>query len=93
MRTLIPSGVASPIIRGVSTFGLNHAIDIGPAIMMAVLIAIGFVAFTGLTILLLAGVYLAINVIEAQLITPAVAGRVMTFNPFVIFLSIAFSIW
>ena len=38
-------------------------------------------------------VYLAVNLIEAQFVTPQVIGRTMLMNPFVVILAIAFWIW
>ena len=38
-------------------------------------------------------VYLAINLVEAQFVTPMVVGRTMTLNPFIVVLALIFWIW
>ena len=38
-------------------------------------------------------VYLGINVVEAQFVTPMVIGRTMTLNPFIVMLALIFWIW
>ena len=43
--------------------------------------------------LLPVAIYLAINTVEGQFVTPMVIGRAMTMNPFVVLLGLAFWIW
>ena len=43
--------------------------------------------------LLPVAIYLTINMIEAQFVTPMVIGKRMTLNPFVVLLSLVFWIW
>ena len=38
-------------------------------------------------------VYLAVNLIEAQFVTPMVIGRMMTLNPFLVLMALTFWIW
>lgn len=87
-------GVPSPLLWGVLAGMLNYVIYIGPALMVLVMTCVGLViGDTAFAILLPPLVYLAINLIEAQFVTPLVLGRTMTLNPFLVFLTIAFWIW
>ncbi|MHA7776894.1 AI-2E family transporter [Roseibium sp. M-1] len=87
-------GVPSPLLWGMLAGLLNYVVYLGPAIMVLVMTAIGLATgYTALEILTPPLAYLAINLIEAQFVTPTVLGRTMTLNPFVVFLAIAFWIW
>lgn len=86
--------VPSPALWGALAGLLNFVMYIGPAIMTAILFAIGLV--TGDTIsgsLVPPLAYLAVNMVEAQLVTPMVIGRTMTLNPFLVLLALAFWLW
>jgi predicted PurR-regulated permease PerM len=87
-------GVSSALLWGALAIITSFVIYIGPAIMTAILFAVGLAEFDYLGGALLPPLlYLAINAIEAQLVTPLVIGRTMTLNPFVVLLSLAFWIW
>lgn len=87
-------GVSSAPLWGALAILTSFVIYIGPAIMTAVLFAVGLAEFDHLGGALLPPLlYLAINGIEAQLVTPLVIGRTMTLNPFVVLLALAFWIW
>lgn len=87
-------GVQSAPLWGALAFLTSFVIYIGPAIMTAILFAVGLAEFDWLGGALLPPLlYLAINAIEAQLVTPLVIGRTMTLNPFVVLLALAFWIW
>ncbi|WP_417766641.1 AI-2E family transporter [Stappia sp.] len=86
--------VPSPLLWGMLAGALNYVIYIGPAVMALVLTGVGLATSdTTLGILLPPAVYLGLNLLEAQFLTPAVLGRTMTLNPFVVLLSIAIWIW
>lgn len=38
-------------------------------------------------------VYLLLNLIEAQFVTPTVIGRTLTMNPFIVLFALAFWLW
>ena len=62
--------------------------------MVVILFMVGLAEFDTLARSLLpVAVYLGINVIEAQFVTPMVIGRTMTLNPFVVVLALIFWIW
>jgi len=87
-------GVPSPLLWGMLAGLLNYIVYIGPAAMVVILTGVGLATGnTVVTILTPPAVYLLINLIEAQFVTPTVLGRTMTLNPFVVFLAIAFWIW
>lgn len=87
-------GVPSALLWGVLAGMLNYVIYIGPALMVLVMTCVGLaIGDTAFAILLPPLVYLSLNLIEAQFVTPLVLGRTMTLNPFLVFLTIAFWIW
>ena len=61
---------------------------------LLVLFMVGLAEFDSLAgSLLPVAVYLAINMLESQFVTPMVIGRTMTLNPFVVLLALIFWIW
>lgn len=87
-------GVPSPLLWGMLAGVLNYVIYIGPAIMAFILFGVGLATYDTMSAALVPPfVYLVLNLIEAQFVTPHVVGRTMTLNPFVVFLAIAFWIW
>ncbi|SDU32555.1 AI-2E family transporter [Stappia sp. ES.058] len=87
-------GVPSPPLWGMLAGLLNYVIYVGPAVMVVLMTCVGLaIGDTPLAIATPPLVYLALNLTEAQFITPTVLGRTMTLNPFVVFLAIAFWIW
>jgi predicted PurR-regulated permease PerM len=87
-------GMPSPLLWGALAAVLNYIPYVGQALMWVILLAVGLGTRTGLEeILLPIGVYMVINFVEGQLITPHFIGRTMTLNPFLIFLSITFWLW
>ena len=88
------AGVPSAPLWGVMAGLLNFIVYIGPAIMATVLLGVGLASFEGfwgtLTPVM---IYLVINGIEAQFVTPLIIGRNMTLNPFLVFLAITFWLW
>jgi len=87
-------GIPSPVLWGVLAALLNFVIYIGPATMAFILLLVGLsMGGTSGEILAPAIVFLGLNFIEANFITPYFIGRAMTMNPFVVFLALAFWIW
>ncbi|PLX38703.1 MAG: AI-2E family transporter [Hyphomicrobiales bacterium] len=88
------AGVPSALLWGMLAGVLNYVIYIGPAMMVVLLLGVGLAsATTPFGILTPPLIFLLLNFIEAQFVTPLVLGRTMTLNPFVIFLAIVFWIW
>lgn len=88
------AGTPSPMLWGMLAFVLNFVVYAGPALMVAVLLSIGLAANGGIVATIMPpAIYLALHVMESQLVTPRVLGASMTINPFVIFLSLIFWLW
>lgn len=79
---------------GILAFVLNYIPYVGQAVMIAILLAVGFATQSDL-LLVLAPVlcYFVINFIDGNIAFPVMIGRSVTLNPFLIFLSIVFWIW
>ena len=87
-------GVPQPALWGALAGLFNFVIYVGPAIMAVLLFGVGLATFDGFTGALMPPlVYLSLNLMEAQFVTPTVIGRAMTLNPFVVFLALAFWLW
>jgi predicted PurR-regulated permease PerM len=87
-------GVPSPFLWGVLAALLNYVVYLGPAFMTLILLLVGLSLGGSLfQITTPAVVFLSLNLIEANLVTPNVIGRRMTMNPFIVFLSLAFWLW
>ncbi len=87
-------GVPSPLLWGMLAAALNYVIFIGPAVTFAILLGVGLISSTSLWGMVTpALVFLGINFLEAQIVTPLVIGRRITLNPFIVFLAIVFWIW
>ena len=86
--------VPSPILWGLMAGVLNFVIYVGPAVMTCILLAVGLaISNQPSDIIAPAAIYLVINFLEAQFVTPMLLGKVTTINPFLIFLSLVFWIW
>lgn len=87
-------GLPSPMLWGAMAFVLNYIPYVGQAIMAVVLVAVGFATHEEL-IWALAPVigYGIINFIDGNIVFPAIVGRGVSLNPFLVFLSITFWIW
>ena len=87
-------GLPSPLLWGVLAAILNYIPYVGQAVMILILLAVGFATQPTLPqILAPVGAYMVVNLIEGQMVFPQFVGRTMTLNPFLIFLSIIFWIW
>lgn len=87
-------GFPNPITFGLLTIGLNYVPYIGPAIVAAVLFAVGLVAMPTLYQAALApALFVAIATLEGHFITPSIVGRRLTLSPFLVFLALVFWTW
>ena len=88
------AGVPSAAMWGALAMLTNFVVFVGPAVMAAVLLVVGMSEYETLGgSLMPVAIYLAINVMEAQFVTPYVIGRTMTLNPFIVLLSLVFWLW
>ena len=86
-------GLPGPIIWGVSAALLNFILYAGPMVVVAGLLLAGVIAFEGLMILAPAAIFLTINMIEAQFVTPAMVGKHVAVNPLLVFVSLVIGLW
>lgn len=87
-------GVPQPYLWGMLAFILNYVVYIGPAVMAGILLGVGLATWDSPpAIFFPMAVFLTINLIEAQFVTPQVIGRSVTLNPFFVLLSLAFWLW
>jgi predicted PurR-regulated permease PerM len=87
-------GVPSAALWGALAGLLNFIVYVGPAVMSAILFAIGLATFDTISGSMMPPlIYLALNLVEAQFVTPMVVGRTLTLNPFVVLLALSFWIW
>lgn len=87
-------GVPSPILWGVLAALLNYIVYLGPAFMAVILFLVGLsLGGTLFEIMTPAVVFLLLNLVEANFVTPNIIGKRLTINPFIVFLSLAFWLW
>jgi len=87
-------GFPNPVIFGVVAAILNYIPYIGPGINAFILFAVGLVSFPTLGQAVLPPLcFIVVTTIEGHFITPAVIGRRLTLNPFLVFLALAFWTW
>lgn len=87
-------GLEDPFLWGAFTGLMNFAPYLGPVISM---VSLGFVAFLQLNsasfMLTVVAVYLLLNLIESQFVTPTMLGKRFDLNPLVIFIWLVFWGW
>jgi predicted PurR-regulated permease PerM len=77
--------VPDPLLWGALATILNFAPYVGPFIVCILLTGVGYIEYKQLgEILLLPGVFLLLNVIESQLVTPLALGKRFNMNPLVL---------
>lgn len=87
-------GIEDALLWGALVALMNFVPYLGGIASSLVLLVVGVVQF-GLTgsAFLPAGVFLTLNIVESQLVTPAVLGRSMQLNPLIIIIWIAITGW
>ncbi len=87
-------GVQDAILWGALVALMNFVPYLGGLISCSILIVAGVVQFGLVSAALLpATVFLAINILESQLVTPAILGRSMRVNPLIIILWLSVTGW
>ena len=87
-------GLPNPVLWGAMVAVLSYVPYIGPLTSQIVLGLVGVMTFDSLGRALIApGIYFAIDVLESNLIAPAVLGRRLELNPVMIFLAVSFWTW
>lgn len=86
-------GMPAPLVWGVAATLLNFVLYLGPLALMAGLFLGGLVAFGGAMAILPPLLFLTLNIIESQLVTPGLIGKHMSVNPLLVFVSLLFWLW
>ncbi len=88
------SGLGDPVLWGAVAFLLNYVPVLGPLTGMAIIFLAGLLSFDSLWGALLPVVlYLAIHVIEGEVVTPLLLARRFTLNPVLVILALIFWFW
>ena len=75
-------GVNDPLLWGMLAALLNFAPYIGPTVLFLLLFGVGFVEYDRFQqLIILPGIYLVLNLIECQFVTPMLLGRRFNMNP------------
>lgn len=103
---LINGGFGAAVAVGLSLIGLpaaplwgviatlaNFVLYLGPAVVAAALLMAGLVVFDGAESFLPAAIFVGLNAIEGQFVTPTLLGRQMRLSPLLVFVSLAFWLW
>jgi predicted PurR-regulated permease PerM len=84
----------NPLLWGVMVAVLNFAPYIGALVSAAVLTLVALTTFPSIAeALMVPGTFLALTILEGQLITPAVLGRRMALSPAIVFVSVIIWGW
>jgi predicted PurR-regulated permease PerM len=87
-------GMPNPLLWAVLVAVFNYVPYIGAGANLCILTVVAFVTFDDLRhVLMVPGVYLVIEIVEGQVVTPILTGRSLTLNPVVIFLAMLFWTW
>ncbi|GAC16348.1 AI-2E family transporter [Aliiglaciecola lipolytica] len=87
-------GVQDYLLWGAIISFLNFVPYVGPIIGLTILSMVGVVQFGATSLALLpGGVFLVLNIIESQFVTPAVLGTSMRVNPLIIIVWLALTGW
>jgi predicted PurR-regulated permease PerM len=87
-------GVGDPVLWGASAFALNYVPILGAMVGVVLYALVGVLALgVEWAALLPAGLYLAIHVIEGEVVTPLLMARRFTINPVAVVLGLVFWYW
>lgn len=86
-------GLPSPHLWGAAAGLLNFFLYLGPILMIAALTVAGMTLFDGAQSFVPPAIFLALNLLEAQFVTPALVGQQLDVNPLYVFLAVIFGLW
>lgn len=86
-------GMPYALVWGFVAAIANFILYLGPPMFAVCLLVGGIVTFDGPISFVPAAVYVAMNMIEGQFVTPALVGRTMDVNPLLVFLSLVVWLW
>ena len=88
------TGIGDPILWGAVAFLLNFVPILGPILGVVIFVLVGLLTSDTLwQAFMPAGLYLAIHLIEGQLITPMLLARRFILNPVLVIISLVFWFW
>ncbi|WP_417770634.1 AI-2E family transporter [Stappia sp.] len=90
---MLAIGMPSPLTWGLLAMLLNYILYIGPISLAVILLLAGVVTFNGPMVAAPAALYLTLNMLEGQFVTPALVGQRLSVNPLLVFLSLVFWLW
>jgi len=87
-------GMPNPVLWGTMVALFNYVPYIGAGTNLCILTVVAFLTFDDLSrVATVSGVYLLLEIIEGQLVTPILTGKSLTLNPVVIFLAMLLWTW
>ena len=86
-------GLSNAVLWGAATFLLNFVLYLGPLVMVVSLLIAGLTQFNGAMVIVPPLAFLAMNITEAQFVTPTFVGQRLRINPLGVFLAILFGLW
>jgi len=87
-------GVPNPVLWGVLAVVLEYIPYLGAVVLAGILAVVGLATFDGFWhAMLVPGVYIAINFIQGNFLTPMFLGKRLTLNPVAIFVGLLFFWW
>lgn len=88
------TGVANPVLWGVTAFLLNFVPILGPMVGIVLFCAVGVLSIGVIWWALLpAGLYLVVHLVEGEWVTPMLMARRFTVNPVAVVLGLVFWYW
>lgn len=86
-------GMPYAMLWGFMAFVANFILYLGPAVFAASILLGGIVAFEGPISFAPVAIYVGLNLMESQFVTPGLVGRQMAVSPLLVFLSLVFWLW
>ncbi|MBL8698185.1 MAG: AI-2E family transporter [Alphaproteobacteria bacterium] len=91
---LMMLGIEGAVLWGVLAGIINFVPYVGPALVTLMLLVVGMTTQPTLLMALVPpGMFVALATIEGQLLTPAIVGRRLAMNPFLVFIGVVFWTW
>lgn len=87
------AGIPMAMMWGAVAMLLNFIPYVGPLVVAVMLALSGVVMFEGAQRFLPVMIYVSLNVLEGQFITPALVGQTLRVNPMAVFMSLVFWLW
>jgi len=88
------TGVGDPVLWGTIAFLLNFVPILGPLVGVLIFLLAGALVAENIWLMLLpAGLYLGIHLVEGETITPMLLARRFTLNPVLVIVSLVFWFW